>query len=176
MHRCRRSRDRPPPTDKPVAVSSAPVPITVKVKRLPSGEGLPLPTRMTAQATGFDLSAAVAGPVTLRPGDIRVVPCGFAIALPPGYEAQVRPRSGLASRNGITLVNTPGTIDADYRGEVQVPLINLGRADFVVERGMRIAQMVVLPVPPVSLIEVDDLDATDRGAGGFGHTGHGSSV
>ena len=146
-------------------------PITVKVKRLPSGDGLPLPTRMTAEAAGFDLAAAVSAPVTLRPGDIRVIACGFAMALPPGYEAQVRPRSGLASRNGITLVNTPGTIDADYRGEVQVPLINLGRSDFVVERGMRIAQMVVVPVPPVALVEVPDLEATNRGTGGFGHTG-----
>ena len=130
---------------------------------------------MTAGAAGFDLPAAVAGPVTLKPGEIRVVPCGFAMALPPGYEAQVRPRSGLASRHGITLVNTPGTIDADYRGEVQVPLINLGRADFVLERAMRIAQMVVLPVPAVSLVEVEELDATARGTGGFGHTGDGGS-
>ena len=149
-----------------------PRPITVKVKRLASGKGLPLPTRMTAQAAGFDLPAAVAEAVTLRPGEIRLVPCGFAMALPPGYEAQVRPRSGIASRHGVTLVNSPGTIDADYRGEVQVPLINLGRSDFTVERGMRVAQMLVLPVPPVRLIEVDELDATDRGAGGFGHTGH----
>ena len=131
-----------------------------------------MPVRMTAQAGGFDLPAAVAEPVVLRPGDIRLVPCGFAMALPPGYEAQVRPRSGLASRHGVTLVNTPGTIDSDYRGEVQVPLINLGRSDFTVERGMRIAQMVVLPVPPVRLTEVEELDPTDRGAGGFGHTGH----
>jgi dUTP pyrophosphatase len=94
------------------------------------------------------------------------------MALPKGYEAQVRPRSGLASRHGVTLVNTPGTIDADYRGEVRVPLINLGREPFTVERGMRVAQMVVLPVPPVRLLEVDELDETDRGAGGFGHTGH----
>ena len=149
-----------------------PRPITVRVKRLASGEGLPMPVRMTAQAAGFDLPAAVAEPVVLRPGDIRLVPCGFAMALPPGYEAQVRPRSGLASRHGVTLVNTPGTIDSDYRGEVQVPLINLGRSDFTVERGMRIAQMVVLPVPPVRLTEVEELDPTDRGAGGFGHTGH----
>jgi len=152
-----------------------PRPITVRVKRLASGEGLPMPVRMTAQAAGFDLPAAVADPVVLKPGDIRLVPCGFAMALPPGYEAQVRPRSGLASRHGVTLVNTPGTIDADYRGEVQVPLINLGRAEFVVERGMRVAQMVVLPVPPVRLMEVDDLDTTERGTGGFGHTGHQTS-
>ena len=141
------------------------------MKRLASGEGLPLPARMTAQAAGFDLPAAVAGPVVLRPGDIRIVPCGFAMALPPGYEAQVRPRSGLASRHGVTLVNSPGTIDADYRGEVQVPLINLGRADFTVERGMRVAQMVVVPVPQTELVEVDRLDDTDCGAGGCGHTG-----
>jgi dUTP pyrophosphatase len=147
-------------------------PITIKVKRLGSGEGLPLPVRMTAQAAGFDLAAAVEAPLTLRPGDIRLVPCGFAMALPPGYEAQVRPRSGMASRHGVTLVNTPGTIDSDYRGEVQVPLINLGRVDFVVERGMRVAQMVVMPVPPVMIEEVNELDPTDRGAGGFGHTGH----
>ena len=127
---------------------------------------------MTAEAAGFDLAAAVAGATTIRPGEIRVVPCGFAMALPPGHEAQVRPRSGLASRHGITLVNTPGTIDADYRGEVQVPLINLGRADFVVERGMRIAQMIVMPVPRAEVIEVAELDATTRGPGGFGHTGH----
>lgn len=147
-------------------------PITVKVMRLSSGEGLPLPTRMTAEAAGFDLPAAVSQPLVLRPGDIQLVPCGFAMALPPGFEAQVRPRSGLASRHGVTLVNSPGTIDADYRGEVQVPLINLGRQDFTVQRGMRVAQMLVLPVPPVQLLEVTQLDATDRGAGGFGHTGH----
>ena len=147
-------------------------PITVKVMRLASGEGLPLPTRMTAEAAGFDLPAAVPGPLVLRPGEIRLIPCGFAMALPPGYEAQVRPRSGLASRHGVTLVNSPGTVDADYRGEVHVPLINLGREDFIVERGMRVAQMLVLPVPPVELLEVTDLDATGRGAGGFGHTGH----
>jgi dUTP pyrophosphatase len=149
-----------------------PRPITVKIKRLGRSEGLPLPVRMTEHAAGFDLHAAVDEPVTLATGEIRVIPCGFAMALPPGYEAQVRPRSGLASRHGITLVNSPGTIDADYRGEVQVPLINLGRKDFVVERGMRIAQMLVLPVPPVELIEVEELDETPRGTGGFGHTGH----
>jgi dUTP pyrophosphatase len=126
---------------------------------------------MTEQAAGLDLRAAVAQPVTLQPGEIFVVPCGFAMALPPGYEAQVRPRSGLASRHGVTLVNSPGTIDSDYRGEVRVPLINLGRADFTVERGMRVAQMLVLPVPPARLIEVDELSDSGRGSGGFGHTG-----
>lgn len=148
-----------------------PRPIMVKIKRLAGSEDLALPVRMSGQAAGFDLSAAVAAPEVLQPGEIRVVPCGFCMALPPGYEAQVRPRSGLSSRHGITLVNTPGTIDADYRGEVRVPLINLGRAPFAIERGMRIAQMVIMPVPPVEFLEVDDLDKTDRGAGGFGHTG-----
>jgi dUTP pyrophosphatase len=134
-------------------------------------EGLALPAKMTGQSAGFDLAAAVTEPAVLQPGDIRVIPCGFAMALPPGYEAQVRPRSGLSSRHGVTLVNTPGTIDADYRGEVRVPLINLGREPFTVERGMRIAQMVIVPVPEVDLVEAEDLDATERGDGGFGHTG-----
>jgi dUTP pyrophosphatase len=147
-------------------------PITVRIKRAPGQADLPLPIRMTAQSAGFDLPAAVTEPVTLAPGEIRLISCGFHMALPSGYEAQVRPRSGLASRSGVTVVNTPGTIDADYRGEVRVALINLGREPFVVERGMRIAQMVVMPVPAVQMVEVDELDATDRGAGGFGHTGH----
>ena len=147
------------------------IPITVRIKRLPHGQGLPLPARMTAHAAGFDVCAAVADRAVIEPGAILVVPCGFAMAVPPGHEAQMRPRSGLSSRHGVTLVNTPGTIDADYRGEVMVPLINHGTAPFTVERGMRIAQMLVLPVPPVELVEVDDLDATGRGAGGFGHTG-----
>jgi dUTP pyrophosphatase len=139
--------------------------------RLPSGHGLPLPARMTEHAAGFDLSAAVPGMTVIQPGEIRLVPCGFAMALPPGYEAQVRPRSGLASKHGITMINAPGTIDADYRGEVQVPLINLGNAPFTIERGLRIAQMLIAPVLKVELIEVQELDSTGRGAGGFGHTG-----
>ena len=147
-------------------------PITVKMKRLAGGEGLSLPTRMTAQSAGFDIPAAVASDTVLEPGDIRLIPCGFAIAVPDGYEAQVRPRSGLASKHGITMVTTPGTIDSDYRGEVHVPLINLGKAAFTVQRGMRIAQMLILPVPAVNMVEVSELDDTDRGAGGFGHTGH----
>lgn len=146
--------------------------ITVYLKRLPGGEDLPLPARMTEEAAGVDLRAAVLQPATVQPGDILVVPCGFAMAIPKGYEAQVRPRSGLASRHGVSLINSPGTIDSDYRGEVMVPLINLGKAPFVVERGARIAQMLVLPVPPVSFVEVDELDETARGTGGFGHTGH----
>ncbi len=146
-------------------------PITVKIKRLSGSADLPMPVKMTGQAAGFDLAAAVAEATVLQPGEIRVIPCGFCMALPPGYEAQVRPRSGLSSRHGVTLVNTPGTIDSDYRGEVRVPLINHGREPFTIERGMRIAQMVVMPVPPVELVEVEELDATDRGHGGFGHTG-----
>jgi dUTP pyrophosphatase len=139
---------------------------------LDDARDLALPTRMTAQAAGFDLPAAVAEPVRIGPGEIRLIPCGFAMAVPKGYEAQVRPRSGLASRFGITMVNAPGTIDSDYRGEVQVPLINLGREPFTVERGTRIAQMLILPVPSVKIVEVTELDETSRGTKGFGHTGH----
>jgi dUTP pyrophosphatase len=119
----------------------------------------------------MDIAAAVPEPVVLQPGDIRLIPCGFAMAIPKGYEAQVRPRSGLASKHGITMINTPGTIDSDYRGELHVPLINLGKQPFTVERGMRIAQMLILPVPAVQVIEVEELDQTPRGQGGFGHTG-----
>lgn len=147
-------------------------PITIQIKRAANGGGLPLPTRMTPQSAGMDLPAAVDGPVTIGPGEICLIPCGFHMAMPMGYEAQVRPRSGLASKFGITLINSPGTIDADYRGEVKVPLINHGKQPFVVERGMRIAQMVIAAVPAIVVEEVEELDATDRGAGGFGHTGH----
>lgn len=146
------------------------LPIKVLIKRL--AHATELPRRMTEHAAGFDLCAAISAPLTLEPGSIALIPCGFAMAVPPGYEAQVRPRSGLSSRHGITMINAPGTIDADYRGEVQVPLINHGRQAFVIERGMRIAQMLILPVPQVELTEVDSLDDTARGAGGFGHTGH----
>jgi len=141
------------------------------LKRLANGQGLTLPIRMTAQSAGLDLCAAVDGATVLQPGDIKLIPCGFAMAIPHGYEAQVRPRSGLASKFGVTLINSPGTIDADYRGEVHVPLINHGKQPFTVERGTRIAQMLILPVPPVELVEVDELDETTRGSGGFGHTG-----
>ena len=126
---------------------------------------------MTEHAAGFDVAAAVTEPVILAPGDIRLIPCGFSMAIPHGYEAQMRPRSGLSSKHGITMINTPGTIDSDYRGEVHVPLINLGKQPFTIERGMRIAQMLILPVPVVEMIEVQDLDETARGKGGFGHTG-----
>ena len=147
-------------------------PITVLIKRLPEGADLPLPQRMTEHAAGFDLCAAVSESVVLEVGEIRLIPCGFAMALPQGYEAQIRPRSGLASKHGVTLVNSPGTIDSDYRGQVQTPLINLGRQPFVIQRGMRIAQMLIVPVPAVELVESNDLNQTARGTGGFGHTGN----
>ena len=148
-----------------------PHPIRVLIKRLAGTEGLPLPVRMTEHAAGFDLCAAVRENLVLQPGEIKLIPCGFSMAIPPGYEAQVRPRSGLSTKFGITMINAPGTIDADYRGEVFVPMINHGKAAFTVERGMRIAQMLILPVPMVDLVEVEELDETARGKGGFGHTG-----
>lgn len=147
-------------------------PVVVRIKRVGENADLPLPRKMTDHAAGFDVSAAVRETVVLQPGEIRLIPCGFAMALPPDYEAQMRPRSGLASKHGVSMINTPGTIDADYRGEVHVPLVNHGKQPFAIERGMRIAQMVVKRVPPVQLLEVDELDDTDRGTGGFGHTGH----
>lgn len=146
-------------------------PIKVEIKRISGAEDVPLPKKMTEHAAGFDLHAAVKDATVIGPGEIRLIPCGFAMALPAGYEAQVRPRSGLASRHGITAINSPGTIDADYRGEIHVPLINLGHEAFTVERGMRIAQMLVAPVPAVELTVVEELDETARGTGGFGHTG-----
>ena len=127
---------------------------------------------MTEHAAGFDIAAAVPAKLTLKPGDIRLIPCGFAMAVPHGYEAQMRPRSGLSSKHGITMINAPGTIDSDYRGEVHVPLINLGKKPFAIERGMRIAQMLIAPVPSVKIAEVKELEETKRGKGGFGHTGH----
>ena len=130
-----------------------------------------VPRYMTANAAGLDLAAAIDGPLTLGPQVRAVVGTGIAIALPPGYEAQIRPRSGLALRHGVTLVNSPGTIDADYRGEIQVILINLGSEPVSIRPGDRIAQMVVAPVSQVDVVEVDTLDDTERGSGGFGHTG-----
>ncbi|MES1203940.1 MAG: dUTP diphosphatase [Pseudomonadota bacterium] len=145
----------------------------VRIRRLPHAEGLTLPAYETAQAAGMDLRAAVAEnePMTLAPGARAMVPTGLTMALPDGYEAQVRPRSGLAAKHGITCLNTPGTIDADYRGEVKVILINLGAEPFVIKRGERIAQMVIAPVTRATLTEVETLDETARGAGGFGSTG-----
>lgn len=143
----------------------------VRVKILPNGEGLELPAYQTALSAGADLRAAIEASVELGPGERVVVRCGFAMALPAGWEAQVRPRSGLAVRHGVTVLNAPGTIDADYRGEVMVPLINLGADPFVIRRGERIAQMVIAPVHQVRWQRVDHLDDTERGSGGFGSTG-----
>lgn len=145
--------------------------VKVKVKRRPGTEDLPLPAYMTAGAAGMDLYAAVEAEVVLHPGERRLIPTGLYISLPPGYEAQIRPRSGLALRHGISMVNTPGTIDSDYRGEIGVILINHGEEPFVVRRGDRIAQMVVSRVERVEWEEVDALDESERGSGGFGHTG-----
>lgn len=145
--------------------------IVVPIQRLPGNDDLPLPVYSTAQAAAMDVHAAVGAPVTLAPGAVAVVPCGFAIAVPDGFEAQIRPRSGLAARHGVTVLNTPGTIDADYRGEVKVVLINHGAAPFLVERGARIAQMLLVPVPRVEWAPAATLPATDRADGGFGHTG-----
>ncbi len=143
----------------------------VHLKRLPNGDGIDPPSYESALAAGADLRAAVEEPVTLQPGERFAVPTGFAIALQPGWEAQVRPRSGLAAKKGVTCLNTPGTIDADYRGEVHALLINHGVESFVIERGDRIAQMVIAPAPQARFELVDDLDETARGAGGFGSTG-----
>jgi dUTP pyrophosphatase len=145
--------------------------VEIAVTRLPHNADLPLPAYETAQSAGMDLAAAIEEPITLAPGSRVMVPTGLAIALPDGYEAQVRPRSGLAARNGVTVLNTPGTIDADYRGEVKVILINLGDETFEIERGMRIAQMVVSPVTQAAFSEVAELSETARGTGGFGSTG-----
>jgi dUTP pyrophosphatase len=147
--------------------------IEVQITQLPHGKGLPLPSYQSAHAAGLDLIAAVAKdrPITIMPGERALIPTGIAIALPHGHEAQVRPRSGLAAKQGVTVLNAPGTIDADYRGEVQVLLVNFGREPATVERGMRIAQMIVAPVTQAQLREVEALPDTARGAGGFGSTG-----
>ncbi len=146
-------------------------PINIQIRRRLGCEDIPLPTYMSAGAAGLDLRAACDGAVVLEPGDIKLIPCGFAMAIPPGYEAQVRPRSGLALKHGVILPNSPGTIDSDYRGEVGVIMGNMGRTIFVVRRGMRIAQMVIAEVIPAKFTEVRELAETVRGEGGFGHTG-----
>ncbi len=143
----------------------------VVVKKLPHFEGLELPQYQTPHASGLDLMAACAGDIPINPGERILVPTGLSISLPEGYEAQIRPRSGLALKHGITLLNSPGTIDADYRGEVQVIMANLGREPFTITRGMRIAQMVIAEVVKAQLVLADNLSATSRGSGGFGHTG-----
>ncbi|MTW16836.1 dUTP diphosphatase [Rhodoplanes serenus] len=148
-------------------------PPALRVLRLPHGADLPLPAYQSAAAAGLDLLAAVPAdaPLVLPPGGRALVPTGLALALPPGTEGQVRPRSGLAAKHGVTVLNAPGTVDADYRGEVQVILANFGDAPFVIERGARIAQLVVAPVLHVAIEETASLDDTARGAGGFGSTG-----
>jgi len=143
----------------------------VTVVRLPGGEGLPLPAYMTHGAAGADVVAAVEGELVLAPGERAVVPTGFALEVPPGYEVQIRPRSGLAAKHGVTCLNSPGTIDSDYRGPVGVVLVNLGHEPFVVRRGERIAQLIVAPVVQADFREVEALAVSARGQGGFGSTG-----
>lgn len=145
--------------------------LQVAIQQLPEHADLPLPAYQSEHAAAMDLPAAVREPVTIAPGTIAMIPCGFSLAVPVGYEAQVRPRSGLAIKSGLTVVNAPGTIDADYRGEVKVGLINLGKDPVTIERGMRIAQLLIAPVMHVSWQKVDTLPTTQRGEGGFGHTG-----
>ncbi len=145
------------------------IPIQIRIKKLHADAQLPV--KMTEHSAGFDLAAAIPAGVTLQPGEIRLIPCGFSMAIPIGYEAQLRPRSGLSTKHGITMINGIGTIDSDYRGEVQVPLVNHGKIAFTIEPGMRIAQMLILPVPMATITEVEELDETVRGTGGFGHTG-----
>ncbi|MBF0268540.1 MAG: dUTP diphosphatase [Alphaproteobacteria bacterium] len=144
---------------------------TAMIQRLPHGKDIPLPSYATLHAAGLDLPAAVTQDLVLGSGQRAAVPTGFAIELPHGFEAQIRPRSGLALKNGITVLNSPGTIDADYRGEVQVILINLSGDPFTITRGMRIAQMVIAPVTRISLLEAEKLEDSARGTGGFGSTG-----
>ena len=146
-------------------------PITIKICRKAGCQDVPAPRYMSEHASGMDVCAACDGDVTIAPGDVKLVPCGFYMAVPVGYEAQMRPRSGLALKHGIVLPNSPGTIDADYRGEVCVIVANVGSDVFTVQRGMRIAQMVIAPVTRVETAMVDELDDTARGQGGFGHTG-----
>jgi dUTP pyrophosphatase len=154
-----------------VARPTAALVVKVSFRRLANGAGLPLPEARSKGAAGLDLCAAVDRPIALEPGSRAVIPTGIAIALPPGHEGQVRPRSGLAASHGVTVLNAPGTIDADYRGELQVLLINLGDARFTVSRGMRIAQLVVAPVVRVEAVEAADLEETARGSNGLGSTG-----
>lgn len=145
--------------------------VAVLVERLPHAEGLPLPRYMTRGASGMDVAAAVEEPITLRAGERALVPTGFKLAIPEGFECQVRPRSGLAYKHGVTLLNTPGTIDSDYRGELKILLINHGQEPFIIQRGDRIAQLVFASVIQVELSEVTSVEETARNGGGFGHTG-----
>lgn len=146
-------------------------PIAIPVRRLPHAAGLPLPNHASPGSSGVDLRAAIEGELIIEPGERVQIPTGLVLELPDGWEGQVRPRSGLAWRHGVTMLNTPGTIDSDYRGEVKVIAVNLGQETFVVQRGDRIAQLVVAPISSVRLVEAEELGATDRGEGGFGSTG-----
>jgi dUTP pyrophosphatase len=147
--------------------------VELKIKKFEGTEDIPLPQYMTEHAAGMDVYAAVTEEITLRPGDTNLVPTGMSIEVPVGYEAQIRPRSGLALKHSIGILNSPGTIDADYRGEVGIILTNFGKQDFIVKRGERIAQMIIAPVAKVQIVQQEELTATARGAGGFGHTkGH----
>ena len=153
--------------------------VRIDIERLPAAEGIPLPSRATAGSAGYDLSAAVKRDLVLAPGDRALVPTGYRIAIPPGYEGQIRPRSGLALSHGILLPNAPGTIDSDYRGELKVILLNAGEKSHRIRRGDRIAQLVIAPVTTAEFCERDQLEPTDRGEGGFGHSGreaHGSET
>jgi dUTP diphosphatase len=145
--------------------------LKIKIKKMPGAGDLPLPSYQTEHSAGMDLLAAVDGELKIQSGKWALVPTGISIELPEGYEAQVRPRSGLAAKHGISLVNTPGTVDADYRGEIKVILINFGEEPFIIKRGDRIAQMVINEVVRAQLIHVEELNGTKRGGGGFGHTG-----
>lgn len=147
-------------------------PITIQIHRRACCEDIPLPAYMSPNAAGMDIRAACYEPITLGPGEVKLIPCGFFMAIPAGYEVQIRPRSGLALKHGIILPNAPGTIDADYRGEVCVIMANIGHNDFVVKRGMRVAQMVVAQVHRAALAEAAELPVTVRGEAGFGHTGY----
>ena len=145
--------------------------LVVKIKRLPHGQGLDLPAYATPGSAGVDLSAAIDEPLVLAPGQIALVPTGIAVAIPPGFEGQIRPRSGLATKHGISLVNAPGTVDSDFRGEMRCSLINLGQAPYTVHRGDRISQMIIAPVFQAKFEEVDELPESERGEGGWGSTG-----
>ncbi|HID98310.1 MAG TPA: dUTP diphosphatase [Thermodesulfobacteriaceae bacterium] len=145
--------------------------IAVQIKKLSHGADLPVPEYITEHAAGMDLAAAIDHTLTIEPGEIVLIPSGIAVALPPGYEFQIRPRSGLAVKHGLTVINSPGTIDADYRGEIKIGLINLGRVAVIIKRGQRIAQMVLAQTLRTAWIQVENLPASDRGDGGFGHSG-----
>jgi len=158
-------------TDVTQANDLTPPALTVPIRRWPGRPAVELPSYESAAAAGMDVRAAIDEPIVIGSGQVQLIPCGFAMAVPIGYEAQLRPRSGLAAEHAIGMPNAPGTIDADYRGEVKVPLINHGDQPFTVEPAMRIAQMIIKPVPRTTWHEVDELPETDRGTGGFGHTG-----